>query len=169
MKVNNEKTYDTFIWNAIFATLANMKVSAIQISWIKACISFVNCSLLINGKPYMKIQAFMGIRQGDPLSAYLFISVSQSLSSILNFALNLHLVLGFDHKITNNDGYSPRLSLFHKGMELPYWLMKTFKKDGLKFLVFVTLRLVQLVYLVFFSFQLQLFTYLTFCILQFFT
>ena len=44
--------------------------------WIERVMSFVitpSFSILVNGKPYGMIHPSRGIRQGDPLSLYLFL------------------------------------------------------------------------------------------------
>lgn len=49
-------------------------------------------SILLNGHPTHWFNSFRWIRQGDPLSPFLFIIVSQNLITILNHAGNIILI-----------------------------------------------------------------------------
>lgn len=92
MMIDIEKAYDALECYAILATLARMSFPPIWISWVKACITSPSFAFLINSQPTKWINASCGIRQGDPLSPYLFIIGSQNLTAILNHALVMNLV-----------------------------------------------------------------------------
>ena len=57
------------------------------ISLVMRCVSSVTYSIRINGKPRVHIVPTRGIRQGDPLSPYLFMLCAEGLSSLIRRAV----------------------------------------------------------------------------------
>jgi hypothetical protein len=61
---------------------------------LMSCIRSVTYSILINGQPQGLITPSRGIRQGDPLSPYLFILCAEALSSLLQSSAREGRILG---------------------------------------------------------------------------
>lgn len=76
INVDIKKVYDTLNWDVIFATLVRMNFPSIWVSFIKACLHSTSFSLLINGTPTEWFSPSREVRQGDPISPYLFILVA---------------------------------------------------------------------------------------------
>lgn len=79
-----------------------MSFPARWISWIQAVLSSAFFSFLINGHTSPWISSSRGVRRGDHLSPLLFLLTSQTLSAILNKALNINLVHGFYRNLPRN-------------------------------------------------------------------
>lgn len=94
--------FNPFFLVVFLSTLAKMGFPTIWITWIQTCISSPSSSFIINGQPSNYFTDSRGIRQGDPLLSYLFILVSQNLTTIFNDALSLDIIPGFNHRLTHN-------------------------------------------------------------------
>ncbi|RVW16173.1 hypothetical protein CK203_074347 [Vitis vinifera] len=64
------------------------------IGWIKWCISTASFSVLVNGTSTGFFQSSKGLRQGDPLSPYLFVIAMEVFSSFLKRAVDGGFMLG---------------------------------------------------------------------------
>lgn len=98
LKVDIEKAFDCVSWEAIINALTVMNFPVIWISWIKAFISSPAFSCLVNGNPSGWFRSNRDIRQGDPLSPFLFVLVMKIFSCLINCAVNANRITPFKCK-----------------------------------------------------------------------
>ncbi|GJW58621.1 RNA-directed DNA polymerase, eukaryota, reverse transcriptase zinc-binding domain protein [Tanacetum coccineum] len=63
-------------------------------SWIKACLNSSRASILINGSPTSEFSIKHGLRQGDPLSPFLFVLVIEGLHNAFEEAVGNGMITG---------------------------------------------------------------------------
>ncbi|RVW70881.1 putative mitochondrial protein [Vitis vinifera] len=86
-KLDIEKAYDKVNWTFILIVMQKMGFGEKWIRWIKWCISIASFSVLVNGTPVGFFQSSRGLRQGSPLSPYLFVIAMEVFSAFLKRAV----------------------------------------------------------------------------------
>lgn len=87
IKVDLEKAYDRLNWSFIFDTLQQTDIT-IQLSrLVMECVTLARMSILWNGETTAEFLMGKGIRQGDPLSPYIFVLCIERLSHGITQAL----------------------------------------------------------------------------------
>lgn len=90
-KINLEKVFDRLEWFFIHDTLFYFNFSNKFVDLIMSCISSSSVSILFNGLVTPFFYPFRGIRQGDPLSPYIFILCMERLSLRIDFSVDYGL------------------------------------------------------------------------------
>ncbi|GAU35043.1 hypothetical protein TSUD_30090 [Trifolium subterraneum] len=94
IKTDMAKAYDRLEWNFLKATMESMNFPQTMVNTIMKCVSTVSFSILVNGTPTNTFFPKRGLRQGDPISPYLFIICADVLSALITKAQQSKLVHG---------------------------------------------------------------------------
>ncbi|KAI5348948.1 hypothetical protein L3X38_001835 [Prunus dulcis] len=84
LKVDMNKTYDRIEWDFLRAILEKMGFATAWVQMVMSCITSVELEVLINGKTSNSFKPSRGLRQGDPIFPYLFIIITDVLSTMIN-------------------------------------------------------------------------------------
>ncbi|KAH9783694.1 reverse transcriptase domain-containing protein [Citrus sinensis] len=88
IKVDLEKAYNRLSWEFISDTLREARIPSDLIQVIMACITSVTMRVLWNGEATDEFSPSQGIRQGCPLSPYLFVLCIERLSHGIHNAIS---------------------------------------------------------------------------------
>ncbi|XP_035831953.1 uncharacterized protein LOC118480996 [Helianthus annuus] len=103
LKIDFEKAYDNVNWNFVVDILSQMGFPSRWCAWVRGIISSARASVLVNGAPTFEFKCNKGMRQGDPISPFLFVIVMEALSCLISTACHLGIFKGVD---LPNDGPS---------------------------------------------------------------
>ena len=118
IKVDIAKAFDTLSWDFLFSCLQGIGLPEKFVGWLKACICTTSFTLGYNGTVHGFFRGRRGLRQGDPLSPYLFVIALNNLSLMLNKAareLKFNYHLRFDSAKLTHLCFADDLLIFMDG------------------------------------------------------
>lgn len=142
VKIDFEKAYDKINWNYLLHVMQIRGFDSKWITWMASWLISSQTCVSINGSltPYFFCKR--GVRQGDPLSPYLFNLAADSLSKMFHIGREQGFLIGLgppcdNHHAVMNCHYADDTILFlqadPKNIELTWWTMMGFEAiSGIK-------------------------------------
>ncbi|XP_058776799.1 uncharacterized protein LOC131651145 [Vicia villosa] len=88
-KVDFEKAYDKVNWSFLRYMLKRMGFGDKWTRWMELLIFNSKMSVLVNGSPSKEFSVHKSLRQGDPLSPFLFVLVAEGLTGIVKQSIHI--------------------------------------------------------------------------------
>ncbi|KAJ0859980.1 putative RNA-directed DNA polymerase [Helianthus annuus] len=120
-KVDIKKAYDSVNWAFLDSIMQQMNFSSRWRTWVMATLRSAKASVLVNGSPTREFVCSRGLRQGDPLSPFLFVMVMEAQSGIMKVADSTGLFKGIN--ISNEGPYLSHLIYADDVMFVCEWSM----------------------------------------------
>ncbi|GKV41666.1 hypothetical protein SLEP1_g49166 [Rubroshorea leprosula] len=95
-KADFAKAYDCVDWTFLEWMMDRLGFGIKWRGWIMECLSTTRMSVLINGNPTEEFKAGKGLRQGDPLSPFLFLMIGEGLNGLVQKAVSEDLLRGIE-------------------------------------------------------------------------
>ncbi|XP_022014806.1 uncharacterized protein LOC110914313 [Helianthus annuus] len=93
-KIDFEKAYDNIHWKFVVDVCRQMGFGSKWCNWIMGILSSARASALVNGAPTFEFKCSKGMRQGDPISPFLFVIDMEALSCMISKAEEVGLFSG---------------------------------------------------------------------------
>ena len=94
-KMDMSKAYDMVEWDYLASIMRVMGFASRWVDMIMACVRTVTYSTVINGRQWGHIIPSRGLRQGDPLSPYLFFIAAEGFLSLIKDSAKEGKLQGF--------------------------------------------------------------------------
>lgn len=77
LKIDMQKAYDLVEWAFLEQVLNGLKCPELLVQWIMICLTTMSYSIAINGHTTKSFPAKRGLRQGEPISPFLFMLIME--------------------------------------------------------------------------------------------
>ncbi|GJT14415.1 putative RNA-directed DNA polymerase, eukaryota, reverse transcriptase zinc-binding domain protein [Tanacetum coccineum] len=124
-KVDFKKAFDSLSCNFLLSIMEQIGFSSKWRNWILSCLNSSFALVLINGSPTMEFKLKRGLRQGDPLSPFLFIIAVEALNIVILEATNRNIFYGF--KVGKDKVYISHLQFADDALFLGEWSLSNAK------------------------------------------
>ena len=84
LKLDMMKAYDRVEWPYLRAIMVKLGFTERWVDIVMGLVTTVKFSVIFNGKRLEEFDPSRGIRQGDPISPYMFLLAAEGLSCLLN-------------------------------------------------------------------------------------
>ncbi|XP_022032405.1 uncharacterized mitochondrial protein AtMg01250-like [Helianthus annuus] len=118
-KIDFEKAYDHISWGVLDSIQEQMNFHVKWRRWIMAILSSARSSVLMNVSPTFEFQFQRGMRQGDPISPFLFIIGMEAFSFMMSTSTNVGLFNGF--QMPNNGPLVSHLLFANDALLIGEW------------------------------------------------
>jgi len=90
-KVDFQKAYDFMDWEYLDSVMGRMSFPTLWRKWMKECVCTATASILVNGCPIDEFALKRGLKQGDPISPFIFLIAAEGMNVMMSEAVSQSL------------------------------------------------------------------------------
>lgn len=94
-KIDFEKAFNRVKWDFLRLVMKKMGFRRLWMQWMETSVFSSHMSILVNGGPIVDFEVIKGLCQGDPLSSFLFVLVTEGLAGLIKKAFDIDEFSGF--------------------------------------------------------------------------